>query len=256
MDPNKQKTVLVAAPGSGIGKSITRRLLEDDYNVIGIGRVSSKKYVEELKSKGYPITFYDCDCTKEKEVVHVFKELRNTIPKIDGMIHLIGGSFYSKKITELSYDEYQKVISVNLDSLFLIGKETLSWMSETGGGNIVLFGSTSGFKPSNKKMPYGVAKAGVHAMTWFFAQEGSEYNIKTNTIAPGYVMTDRHIEDLQKKTAKTESSYDDVIASVTKKNPLNQLLDPEHIYPTIKLLLETQHIQGQIIRVDSGQILG
>ena len=256
MSKKIQKTILIAAPGSGIGKSITKNLLEDNHKIIGIGRENSKKFTEELRNEGFQISFFDCDCSNETEVVEVFRKIRKTVPKIDGMIHLIGGSFYSKKITELSYEEYRKVISVNLDSLFLIGKETLSWMSETGGGNIVFFGSTTGFNPSSKKMPYGVAKAGVHAMTWFFAQEGSEYQIVTNTIAPGYVLTERHIDDIERKSKTLNESYDNVLTKITSKNPLNQTLYPEDIYDLVIMLLTTKHVQGQVIRIDSGQILG
>ncbi|MHA1198673.1 MAG: SDR family NAD(P)-dependent oxidoreductase [Candidatus Heimdallarchaeaceae archaeon] len=256
MNSVNQKTILIAAPGSGIGKSITTQLLQDNYNVVGIGQRSSKMYFEDLISKGFQVNFFECDCTKEKEVENAFKEMRKSIPKIDGMIHLIGGSFYSKAITDLKYDEYRKVISVNLDSAFLLGRETLRWMQETEGGNIVLFGSTTGFKPSNKKLPYGVAKAGIHAMTWFFAQEGSKYGVITNTISPGYVMTERHVQDITKKAEKTNKTVKEVVQSINSKNPLKQSLQPDDIFPLVKLLLETQHIQGQIIRVDSGQILG
>ncbi len=256
MSSTYYKTILLAAPGSGIGKSITSNLLQDEYKIIGLGQKGSKKYFEELKLNGYDVQFFECDCTSEEEVEQAFTNMRKTISKIDGMINLIGGSFYSKEITQLKYSEYKKVLSVNLDSAFLVGRESLKWMQETGGGNIVFFGSTTGFKPSNKKLPYGIAKAGIHAMTWFFAQEGSHSNIITNTISPGYVMTDRHISDIEKKAEKKETKFDDILKEINSKNPLKQSLNPEDIYPLVKLLLETNHIQGQIIRIDSGQILG
>ena len=256
MSSINSKTILIAAPGSGIGKSITTNLLEEGYRIIGIGTQKSKNFFEELKLHGLDVLFYECDCTNDKQVETVFKEMKTSITKIDGMLHLIGGSFFSKNITDLSFEEYRKVISVNLDSAFLIGRETLGWMKETGGGNIILFGSTTGFKPSSKKLPYGIAKAGIHAMTWFFAQEGSNYNVITNTISPGYVMTERHIEEIKEKAIKIGSSFEEIEEQVNKKNPLNQALFPTDIYPLVKLLLETKHIQGQIIRIDSGQILG
>ncbi len=255
--PNENsKTILLAAPGSGIGKIISKLLIQDGYSLLGIGTEHSKEYFDELKSQGFDVSFFICDCTVENEVAEAFKKMKESYAKLDGMIHLVGGSLYSKKTTELNYEEYRKVISINLDSAFLIGKETLKWMQTTGGGNIILFGSTTGFKPSNKKLPYGIAKAGIHAMTWFFAQEGSEYKIITNTISPGYVMTERHIQEIEKKSEETGKALEEIQQGILQKNPLNQTLYPEDIYPLIKLLLETKHIQGQIIRVDSGQILG
>lgn len=129
-------------------------------------------------------------------------------------------------------------------------------MAENDGGNILLFGSTTGLRPSMKKMPYGVAKAAVHNLTLSFAQEGAEHNIITNAIAPGYVMTDRHIDELKKKASETEVDYEDVLNKINSKNPMKQSLEPEDIYPLVKLLLTTNHIQGQVIRIDSGQVLG
>ena len=105
-------------------------------------------------------------------------------------------------------------------------------------------------------MPYGVAKAAVHSLTLSFAQEGAEYKIITNAIAPGYVMTDRHIDELKNKATETEDSLENIKNKIKSKNPMRQQLDPEDIYPLIKVLLTTSHIQGQVIRIDSGQILG
>ena len=256
MTSNSKETILVTAPGSGIGKKIIENLLKDDYQIITLGREGSKSFAEELILHGYPIHFIECDYLSEKSVKEGFAKAKEISDQITGMIHLVGGSLFSKAIEELEYNEFRKVIEVNLDSAFLIGRETFKWMKEIGGGNIVFFGSTTGFKPSNKKLPYGVAKAGLHAMTWFFAQEGSQYDIVTNTIAPGYVMTDRHIKEIEEKAEKQGVSSEEILKKITSKNPMEQTLNPEQIYPLVKLLLTTKHIQGQIIKIDSGQIMG
>ena len=253
---NNKKIILITAPRSGIGKKIIENLLKDDYEIITLGREESKPFVEELIINGYPIHFIECDYLSEKSVEEAFSKAKEITEQIVGMIHLVGGSLFSKTIDELEYDEFREVIEVNLDSTFLVGRESFKWMKETGGGNIVFFGSTTGFKPSNKKLPYGVAKAGVHAMTWSFALEGSKYNIITNTIAPGYVMTDRHKQEIEEKALKQSVNSDKVLKKITSKNPLDQVLNPEQIYPLIRLLLTTKHIQGQVIKIDSGQILG
>ncbi|MBY9000756.1 MAG: SDR family oxidoreductase [Candidatus Heimdallarchaeota archaeon] len=248
-------TILITAPGGGIGKEITRKLLEDDFKVIGLGGKGSQNFVNELKGKGHNIDFINCDYYTKDSMLDAISQAKKLTEKINGFIHLAGGSLISKPIDEISFDEYQSVMSLNLDSAFLLGRETYKWMKKTGGGNIVLFGSTTGFRPSLKKLPYGVAKAGIHAMTGFFAKEGSEYNIITNTIAPGYVLTERHVQDIEKKAEKTGQSYDSLLEKINSKNPLKQTLLPKDIYQLVKLLITTKHIQGQIIKIDSGQIL-
>ncbi len=249
-------TILITAPGSGIGKSIVENLLLQNYKILAIGGENSKKYVKKLYPQNKNIDFLDCDYSSEESVVKTFEKLRKLTPKIDGMIHLAGGSLVSKKIEDLSFKDYRRVMSLNLDSSFLISRETFKWMKETGGGNIILFGSTTGLRPSNKKLPYGVAKAGIHAMVLSMALEGSEYKIITNGIAPGYVLTDRHVDEIKEKALKSNEKFDDILLKINEKNPLKQSLEPQEIFPLIELLLETKHIQGQIIRIDSGQILG
>jgi NAD(P)-dependent dehydrogenase (short-subunit alcohol dehydrogenase family) len=256
MNNNNNKTILVIAPGSGIGSEITKKLLDDGYRIIGIGGKSSKEHYHKLIQQNYELDFVDCDYYSERSIISAVDKVKQVVNKIDGMINFVGGSIFSKSIPEITQEDFRKVISLNLESVFLITRETYKWMKEKGEGNIILFGSTTGFKPSLKKLPYGVAKAGVHAMTWFFAQEGSQYNIITNTISPGYVMTERHIEEIMKKAELSNLDFNDIANKYKNKNPLKQLLYPEDIYPLVKMLLSTNHIQGQIFRIDSGQILG
>ena len=256
MSQEHQKAILIAAPGSGIGKIVTEKLVKDYFRVIGIGGKNSKEFVDILNQNGYSIDFVECDYTSESSVIEAFNEVKILAPKIDGLIVFVGGSLFSKTIDEISYSDFRQVLAVNLDSTFLIGREAYIWMAENDGGNILLFGSTTGLRPSMKKMPYGVAKAAVHNLTLSFAQEGAEHNIITNAIAPGYVMTDRHIDELKKKASETEVDYEDVLNKINSKNPMKQSLEPEDIYPLVKLLLTTNHIQGQVIRIDSGQVLG
>ena len=256
MKNSNQRTILITAPGSGIGKSIVENLIQGNYRILAIGGENSKKYVEQLDMKDKKIDFIECDYSSEESVIKTFEKLRNMALKIDGVIHLAGGSLFSKNVEDLNFKEYKRVLSLNLDSSFLISRESFKWMKETGGGNIILFGSTTGLRPSAKKLPYGVAKAGVHAMVLSLALEGSKYNIITNGIAPGYVLTDRHIDDIKEKSLKSNEEFEEILAKINIKNPLNQSLRPHEIFPLIELLLTTKHIQGQIIRIDSGQTLG
>ena len=256
MKSNYKGNILITAPGSGIGKSIVENLLLRNYKILAIGGENSKKYVEKLNQQNKDIDFLDCDYSSEESVVGAFEKLRKLTPKINGMIHLAGGSLISEKVEDLSFKDYKRVLSLNLDSSFLVSRETFKWMKETGGGNIILFGSTTGFKPSNKKMAYTIAKAGIHAMVLSLALEGSEYKIITNGIAPGYVLTDRHVDELKEKALNSNEEFEDILSKMIAKNSLKQSLEPQEIFPLIELLLETKHIQGQIIRIDSGQILG
>jgi Tropinone reductase 1 len=118
----------------------------------------------------------------------------------------------------------------------------------------VLFGSTTGTEPSDKKMAYGVSKAAVHNLTLSAALEGSEYGIITNTIAPSYVMTPRHEAEIEKKAEKKGVTKEEIRAALASKNPLRRILDTEDLIPVVELLLTTSSMQGQVVRVDLGQV--
>ena len=256
MQNQKTETILIAAPGSGIGQEITKKLLDDGFRILGIGGKTSEEFMKSLEEYSDRIDFYSCEYNSEESIIAAFEKAKHKTKKLTGMINFAGGSLMSKSIQDITLDDFREVLSLNLDSHFVIARETYKWMKNEGGGNIIFFGSTTGFKPSKNKLPYGVAKAGVHAMTWFFAQEGSKHNIVTNTISPGYVMTARHVDEIQSKAKVEGLFHENLVKSYSEKNPMGQLLYPQQIYPLVKLLLTTKHIQGQIIKIDSGQILG
>lgn len=247
-------TIIVSAPGSGIGKTLVPYLLDQGYTVIGLGRENSRRFAISLQQEGKNIEFFDCSYRSEESVENVFRQLKQNNDSIDGFIHLVGGSLLSKNIDELTHQDFRRVVEVNLDSTFLLAREAYKWMKDTGGGNIIFFGSTTGIEPSAKKMVYGVAKAAVHNMTLSFALEGSQYGVITNTIAPSYVMTPRHVNDIEEKAKVEGISTEDVLQPLKEKNPLSGILDPEDILPLVDLLIKTRKIQGQVIRIDLGQV--
>ena len=243
--------IVITAPGSDIGQVITEHLLDQGYGIIGMGRSNSVQYLQQLDADNLHII--SCEYTEEASMEDAFVQAREKVDAIKGLIHLVGGSLVSKPLDELDLDTFRKVMAVNTDSAFLAGREAVRWMKGTGGGNIILFGSTTGIEPSAGKLAYGVAKAAVHNMTKSFALEASKYEIITNTIAPAYVMTDRHVREINAKAENGDRTKDAILNDLASKNPLHRILETEQLIGSVDLLLSTRVIQGQVLSVDLGQ---
>lgn len=244
--------IVITAPGSDIGKVVTEHLLKQGYGIIGMGRQNSVNHLRTLDAEH--IHIFSCDYTDESSMEHAFSMAKSEVDKIRGLIHFVGGSLISKPYFQLDLASFRKVIAVNTDSAFLAGREASRWMRETGGGNIILFGSTTGIEPSSGKLAYGIAKAAVHNMTKSFALEGSEYDIIANTIAPAYVMTERHEREIDEKADNRDIAEKEILEKFRVKNPLHRILQPTELLDTVNLLLRTKVIQGQVINVDLGQV--
>ncbi len=248
----RHKSVLMTSPGGGIGQALFKHFIANDYQIIAVGGSQSKDFIENY-GDGKDVSFIPCDYFDPNSMEQAIAKSKEKVSRIDAFIHLTGGSLFSKPAGEINISDFKKVVDLNLTSAFVLGQEVFNWMKNAGGGNMIFFGSTTGIVPSFKKLPYAVSKAGLHMLARVFALEGASYGIIANSIAPGYVLTDRHIQELNAKASKNETDYETELHKVVSKNLMNGTLLPEDLIPIVTLLIETQSITGAIIPVDLGQ---
>ena len=153
----------------------------------------------------------------------------------------IGGS--ANKPHELSFEDYNKVISVNQNGIFLFNKYVISSMLENGGGAIVNTSSMFGVVGTNSSFAYSVSKGAINNMTRSLALTYAKDNIRVNAVAPGYVDTPI-LKDVPKE-------YKDVMASSI---PMGRLGKDSEIANLICYLLsdEASFITGDIVSIDGG----
>ena len=111
------KWIIVTAPGGGVGQILTNYLLDNGYGVIGMGRNSSINFLKTLTSPN--LHLIECDYTNEKSMVDAFKQAKKLVDKIDGLVHLVGGSLITKSFLDIDLDSFNEVISVNTNSCLL-----------------------------------------------------------------------------------------------------------------------------------------
>ena len=222
----KDKKVFITGGGSGIGASIVEHFCEQGSNVffIDINEKSSNKLVSNCKNKKFSVpTFINCDLLN-------IKFLQNTISKIisdNGAIDILVNNAANDErhsIDEVTEEFWNERMNVNLRHYFFTVQSVKKAMIENKGGSIINIGSVSWMIGQGGMAAYTAAKSGVVGLTRSFARDLGEFNIRVNSVVPGWVMTERQIEKWL-----TPESEDDMM----KKQCLKHKLMPSDIAKTV-----------------------
>ncbi|MDJ0724317.1 MAG: 3-oxoacyl-ACP reductase FabG [Prochloraceae cyanobacterium] len=183
----KDKTVLLTGGTGGLGLGVTPKLLERGasltipyHNANSLDRLQEKLSAAQFES----IRFVKADLTEETEV----KQLIADLPKVDILIHLVGG-FAMGKTEDFSYQEWKKFFDLNLNTTFLVCKYSLKKMRQSGYGRIITVGSRAAVQPAAELAAYSAAKAGVVALTKAIAEETKNSDITANAVLPSVIDT-------------------------------------------------------------------
>ncbi len=218
----ENKRVFITGGGSGIGASIVEHFCEQGSEVyfVDINVEESKKLVDEMKNKKFKEpTFIECDLIN-------IKLLQETISKIlteKGPINILinnAANDTRHKIDDVTVEYWDERINVNLRHFFFTVQAVKKSMIENNGGVIINMGSTSWMVGQGGMAAYTAAKSGVVGMTRSFARDLGEFNIRVNSVVPGWVMTQRQIDMWLNKESEEE---------LMKKQCLKEKLMPNEI---------------------------
>ena len=234
----KDKKVFITGGGSGIGASIVEHFCEQGSNVffIDVNEKSSNKLVSNCKNKKFSVpTFINCDLLN-------IKFLQNTISKIisdNGAIDILVNNAANDErhsIDEVTEEFWNERMNINLRHYFFTVQSVKKTMIENKGGSIINIGSVSWMMGQGGMAAYTAAKSGVVGLTRSFARDLGEFNIRVNSVVPGWVMTERQIE----KWLTPESEAD-----MMKKQCLKHKLMPSDIAKTVLFLDLISHLDAQ-----------
>lgn len=174
-----------------------------------------------------------------------FGAAQTALGRLDTVIANAGVS-QNKPTLELGFEEWRRVMSINLDGAFLTCHEAGRLMAASGGGSIVLTASMYGVVAAPERLGYCVSKSGTVMMTKALAIEWAQLGIRVNAIAPGYVRTP-FVEEL------VEQGRLD-LDKLQKRTPMGRLITPEEVADAACFLISdaARAITGQIIGIDGG----
>ena len=240
------KISLVTGGAGGIGSEICKSLLDAGSKVI-IADIDSKKSKKLLKkNKNKNIEYYKLDSTSEKNIKSLSRFILKKYKRLDVLVNCVGICF-NKEAEKVKKKEWDKVINININSMFYVCKEFGKIFIKQKKGTIVNIGSNSGLivdKPQ-PQASYNASKAAVHQLTKSLACEWSKYNIRVNAIAPGYVATEMTL--LGRKKPHWFKYW-------IEMTPMKRLAEPSEI-ASVALFLASEsssYCTGSIISVDGG----
>lgn len=242
------KNVIITGASRGIGQSIAEILANKDYNVLINYNNSEKSALDlynKLKSKGLSAKVFKADVSKRNEVKSMMKFCVEEFGGIDVLINNAGIS-QEKLFTDITDEDFDAMINVNLKSVFYCSQEALKYMLPKKRGKIINISSIWGMVGASCEVHYSASKAGIIGLTKALAKELGPSNIQVNCIAPGIIQTDML------------SLYNESELSALQENtPLMRLGRPKDI-AGCALFLASSHsdfITGQIISPNGGFVI-
>ena len=243
----ENKRVFITGGGSGIGASIVEHFCEQNSEVyfIDINEEASNKLVSECKNKKLAIpNFIKCDLLN-------IKELQNTISKIiseKGPIEILinnAANDERHKIEDVTEEFWNDRMNINLRHYFFTVQSVREAMIKNNAGAIVNIGSASWMIGQGGMAAYTAAKSGVVGLTRSFARDLGEYNIRVNSVVPGWTITERQLE----KWLTPESE-----AEMMKKQCIKKRLMPSDIAKAVLFFSSNQSsgCTNQSYVVDNG----
>lgn len=237
-----EKVVLVTGASRGIGREIATKIAQKGYRVIA-NYNKSEQQAKELQKQYKNIEIYQADVSKRDEARNMIQSIINKYGKIDVLINNAGIS-ESKVFTDVTDEEWNRIINNNLYSAFCVTQEVVKNMINRKQGCIINISSIWGIVGASCESIYSISKAGIDSMTKSLAKELGPSNIRVNSIAPGIIDTDMN------RNYNAEEIND-----MKKEIPLEKTGKALDVAKCVEWLIDDDYTTGQIISINGGWVI-
>lgn len=245
-----KRIALVTGGTGGIGSAICKKLSQDNCKVIAGFNNSgddsrAKEWKDEMVAQGFDVDIQYGDVASFESTAGMIAEIEQAHGPISILVNNAGIT-RDGVLKKLSWEKWESVLRINLDSVFNTSRNVIEGMIERKYGRIVNISSINGQKGQFGQTNYSAAKAGMHGFTKALAQEVAMKGITVNTISPGYVAT-----------AMVKKINPEILQSIIDGVPMKRLAEPDEIGRTVAFLAheDSGFISGANIPVNGGQYM-
>ena len=242
---SEKKAVLITGAAAGIGACTAETLADEGYNLILTDIVSEEKaeaVISVCKNKGADVLFIQGDASSYASCEEVVKK---SIEKFGALYALVNNAGITRDalLMRMTEEQFDKVIDINLKSVFNMSKNVVSHMVKAREGRIVSISSVVGIYGNAGQTNYSSSKAGIIGFTKSLAKEVGGRGITVNAIAPGYIVTSM-------TAALSEKADEELKSRIALKN----LGKPQDVANAVSFLIsdKASYITGHVLSVDGG----
>lgn len=251
LDLTNRKTLVIGG-ARGIGAAIVRFCADAgsavawSYLDCEADRKATEALLAELQGKGVNAIAFPADCTSEADTVKLYEQITARWGELDSLVYSAGFT-NPVNFCDISFDDWRKVVDINLNGAFLAIRESIPLMRKAGKGAIVIIGSAAIVAGGGGRPDYAAAKAGLEGLNRAVTKNFAPENIRCNIVHPSLIETDllkqRHPDPEKRKELGN------------KEVPLRRLGQPEDIASATIFLLSdaASYITGQSLYVDGGR---
>ena len=240
----KKPIAIVTGAAKGIGNAICKRLIDDGYYIVAVDLDSNPEALNDYLASG-ACQYEMVNISDESQVKDLFGKIINSHGSISAVVNN-AGIIRDNMIWNMSVEDFDAVINVNLKGTWLMCREAAIAMKIQNSGRIVNIASRA-WLGNRGQSNYSASKAGVVALTRVLALELGKYNVSVNAVAPGLI-----------DTPLTQKLEKEVLQQLINAQPSKSMGKPSDVANAVAFLVSdsTMFITGQTIYVDGGKSIG
>jgi len=247
----KGDAVIVTGAAGGIGSATVENLVNQGIFVFAVDKNSEElsKILASIDPKGALTQAIASDVTSEKECQEVCEIAKKKGIRVKGLVNNAAVGAFNMSVESTSFDDWQRIISINLTSLFLMAKYALPLIRSAGGGAVVNISSIHAYATSPGVAPYAAAKGGVLTLTKTMALDLAPDNIRVICIIPGATDT-----PMLRQHAEREGKTLAELGFPSSENAIGRIAQPEEVADVIAFALSkgASFITGSSLIPDGG----